>query len=178
MRHPGRVPRGAAWRWRARRGRAGAAALLALTAAIGTTCATIGIRDLSRTLPARGYVLPSGLRVVIEEDPSATLVGAAWMVDAGEVDDPPHRRELAHTVEHLLFELPDGAGVSAWQRLRDLGGVERRPCLRSSDPIGPDHGADASRGRPLDRSRRARRERRPGHRRRRGSRGPCPARCR
>ncbi len=89
-------------------------------------------RDVARTFPARQYTLPSGLRVVIDEDPSAGLVGVVWVVDAGAVDDPAFHGSLPHVVEHLAFELhrgardsaPDAASNAPWERLRDLGGID------------------------------------------------------
>ena len=98
-------------------------ALVALLIAAGLTCATMSARDVVRTFPARRYTLPSGLRVVVEEDPSASLVGVVWVIDAGAVDDPEYHGEMAHAVEHLAFQLPVTAGQSPWQQLLDLGGV-------------------------------------------------------
>jgi zinc protease len=106
-----------------RLGRGGLVALVALLVAAGLTCATMSARDVTRTFPTRRYVLPSGLRVVIEEDPSASLVGVVWVIDVGAVDDPAFRGEMAHAVEHLAFQLPVTAGQSPWQQLLDLGGI-------------------------------------------------------
>jgi zinc protease len=88
-----------------------------------TSCATVAIPDVARTLPSRQYALASGLRVVIEDDPTASIVGAVWVVEAGAIDDPADRYGLAHAVEHLVLATPDARGVTAWQRLIDLGGI-------------------------------------------------------
>ncbi len=106
-----------------RRGYLGLVALVVLLVSAGLTCATMSARDIARTFPSRRYVLPSGLRVVVEEDPSASLVGVVWVVDAGAIDDPAHHGEMAHAAEHLAFQLPVTAGQSPWQQLLDLGGV-------------------------------------------------------
>src|SRR5438270_12339918 len=98
--------------------------LVAVLYAGGSSCATtMSAREVARAFPARRYTLPSGLRVVVEEDPSASLVGVVWVVDAGAIDDPAHHGEIAHAVEHLAFELPVTAGQSPWQQLLDLGAI-------------------------------------------------------
>src|SRR5262245_20394774 len=101
----------------------GRRSLLAAVLIATASCATVGVPDLSPVFPARRYTLPSGLRVVVEDDPSASIVGSVWVVEAGTIDDPPGRYGLAHAVEHLVFATPDAQGVSAWQRLIDAGGV-------------------------------------------------------
>jgi zinc protease len=68
--------------------------------------------------------MPSGLRVIVEQDDAAKLVGAAWVIDTGIADDPPARPGLAHLVGHLLYTAPDATGVSTWRRLIDLGATE------------------------------------------------------
>ena len=96
--------------------------LVALLFVASSNCATtLSSREVARAFPARRYTLPSGLRVVVEEDPSASLVGVVWVVDAGAIDDPAHHGEMAHAVEHLAFQLPVTAGQSPWQQLLDLG---------------------------------------------------------
>jgi len=69
--------------------------------------------------------LPSGMRIVIEEDHSQPLVAFVAVVDVGSAQDPPGKEGLAHLVEHLTFRArPDGkvqrsnlldfAGAAGW----------------------------------------------------------------
>ena len=53
--------------------------------------------------------LPSGMRIVIEEDHSKPVVAVVAVINAGAADDPPGKEGLAHLVEHLTFRAkPDG----------------------------------------------------------------------
>ncbi|HEY3237083.1 MAG TPA: insulinase family protein, partial [Polyangiaceae bacterium] len=63
--------------------------------------------------------LPSGLRVVIENDRSSGLAGVVLTVGSGAADDPPGREGLAHLVEHLVFR-SSRQGVTFWARLMEL----------------------------------------------------------
>ena len=73
----------------------------------------------------RSVDLPSGMRVVVEKDPSRPLVAVVGVVDVGGSDDPPGKEGLAHLVEHLTFrslqdqkhpynDLLDVAGAARW----------------------------------------------------------------
>jgi zinc protease len=70
-------------------------------------------------------VLPSGMRIVVEEDRSQPLVAMVAIVDVGSAQDPVGKEGLAHLVEHLTFRAkPDGklqrsnllsfAGAGSW----------------------------------------------------------------
>lgn len=74
--------------------------------------------------------LPSGMRIVIEEDRSQPLVAVVAVVDVGSAQDPVGKEGLAHLVEHLTFRAkPDGklmrsslldfAGASSWNAFTD-----------------------------------------------------------
>lgn len=53
--------------------------------------------------------LPSGMRIVVEEDHSQPLVAIVSVVDVGSAKDPVDKEGLAHLVEHLTFRTkPDG----------------------------------------------------------------------
>jgi zinc protease len=54
-------------------------------------------------------VLPSGLRLLLDEDPGATTAGVVSVVAGGSSADPPGRDGLAHLVEHLTFRAVDTA---------------------------------------------------------------------
>jgi zinc protease len=69
--------------------------------------------------------LPSGMRIVIEEDHSKPTVAVVAVLNVGAADDPPGKEGLAHLVAHLTFRAkPDGrlqrasqldfAGASTW----------------------------------------------------------------
>jgi predicted Zn-dependent peptidase len=69
--------------------------------------------------------LPSGMRIVIEEDHSKPVVAVVAVINAGAADDPPGKEGLAHLVEHLTFRAKpdrkvqranqlDFAGASSW----------------------------------------------------------------
>ncbi|HVU50694.1 MAG TPA: insulinase family protein, partial [Polyangia bacterium] len=102
-----------------------ARARLALWALGCASClATTGEPQVAHTFPVRTYTMPSGLRIVVEQDDGAKLVGLAWVIDAGFADDPPARPGLAHLVEHLIYSTPDATGLSTWRRLVELGATE------------------------------------------------------
>src|SRR5215831_2111714 len=59
-------------------------------------------------LPSRQFTvdslkLPSGLQVIVEEDPTARGVASALAINAGAADDPAELGGIAHFVEHLNF---------------------------------------------------------------------------
>ncbi len=69
--------------------------------------------------------LPSGMRIVIEEDRSKPLVAVVTVISAGAADDPVGKEGLAHLVEHLTSRAKsdgkiqrsnqlDFAGASSW----------------------------------------------------------------
>jgi len=65
------------------------------------------IRDIGFRMA--NVVLPSGMRIVIEEDHSQPLVAMVAIVDVGSAQDPAGKEGLAHLVEHLTFRAkPDG----------------------------------------------------------------------
>ena len=102
--------------------RAPAALLIAVIGAGGPAClATAGAPPVAQTFEARTYTMPSGLRVAVERDDSAKIVGLAWVIEGGHGDDPADKPGLAHLVEHLLYSLPDETGRSVYRRLLDLG---------------------------------------------------------
>src|SRR5262245_22746008 len=66
-------------------------------------------------------VLPSGLRLLLDEDPHATVAGAVTIVPGGSTADPPGAEGLAHLVEHLVYRAVDPpspavAGAAAGRR--------------------------------------------------------------
>jgi zinc protease len=71
-------------------------------------------------------VLPSGLRLVIDRDPTSHLVAVVTVVRAGASVEPAGKSGLAHLVEHLTFravddDAPGGVrGADRWHRLLHL----------------------------------------------------------
>ena len=84
-------------------------------------CGTTGQPPAAHAFPVQEFTLPSGLKVVIEQDDVSTIAGIVVVVDAGAVDDPPGKAGMAHVLEHLVFRVPDENGVSVWRRLHKLG---------------------------------------------------------
>ncbi|HXI55882.1 MAG TPA: insulinase family protein, partial [Polyangia bacterium] len=64
---------------------------------------------------------PSGLRVLLEKDSAAKVVGIVTVVGAGSADDPPGQEGLAHFVEHLAFRARHRGGPPVWDDLSRLG---------------------------------------------------------
>jgi len=114
---------------RRRQGFALALAVLAGAAQCGTT----GQPPPAHAFPVQEFTLPSGLKVVIEQDDVSSIAGIVVVVDAGSVDDPAGAHGMAHVLEHLVFRVRDGSGDSLQRRLIRLGaasfnattGVER-----------------------------------------------------
>jgi predicted Zn-dependent peptidase len=96
-------------------------------------------------------VLPSGLRLLLDEDPRATAAGVVSVVAGGASADPPGAEGLAHLVEHLTYRAVDAgaAGPSAtrWDRLArhasaEMNGFTTRDCLIFYE-FGPAYHLDA-----------------------------------
>jgi zinc protease len=99
------------------------AALLAANSVFAVPPDRVVIRDIGFKM--LNVVLPSGIRIVVEEDPSQPLVAVVAIIDVGAAQDPPGKEGLAHLVEHLTFRgKPDGklqrssvlnfAGAGSW----------------------------------------------------------------
>lgn len=117
------------------------------------------MRDVQFDL--RDFKLPNGLRIVVDVDHSAPVVGVVAVVGAGGSSDPAGKEGLAHLVEHLSFRArPDGktnlwtllayagaGNVDAATSLDDtlfyefgpsstLDGLVKLEGMRLSDPLG------------------------------------------
>lgn len=98
-------------------------AALAAGAAVGEPASGVKVGDSTDKMAT--IDLPSGMRIVIEEDRSKPVVAVVTVINAGAAEDPPGKEGLAHLVEHLTFRArPDGrtlrtnqldfAGASKW----------------------------------------------------------------
>ena len=104
------------------------------------------IRDVRYDV--RSVDLPSGMRVVVEREPSRPLVAVVSVVDVGGTNDPPGKEGLAHLVEHLTFrsvqdkkrplvDLLEAAGAASWNAstswdittYQEVGSREGLPAL-------------------------------------------------
>ncbi len=91
-------------------------------------CATLPPRNRAAMgdihFRVRDFKLPSGLRIVVEEDHSAPVVAVVNLVGVGAADDPAGKEGLAHLVEHLAFRSrPDGK-FSVWDMLHYSGAAK------------------------------------------------------
>jgi zinc protease len=71
----------------------------------------------------RDFRLPSGLRILVEEDHTSAVVGIVNVVGAGSANEPPGKEGMAHFVEHLAFRTrPTAEGLSTmWDLLERAG---------------------------------------------------------
>ena len=77
------------------------------------------MRDVN--FPLRDFRLPSGLRVVVEEDRRSPVVAVVAVVGVGGSNDPAGKEGLAHVVEHLAFRARHSGSPSVWTRLEQVG---------------------------------------------------------
>ncbi|WXH31658.1 hypothetical protein WA016_05634 [Myxococcus stipitatus] len=77
------------------------------------------MRDVS--FPLRDFRMPSGLRVVVEQDSRAPMVAMVAVVGTGGTGDPVGKEGLAHVVEHLAFRSRHAGSASVWTRMEDAG---------------------------------------------------------
>ncbi|KFE70788.1 M16 family metallopeptidase [Hyalangium minutum] len=111
--------------WRRSRPHASVGLLLGC-ALVLSACATmlpdrgqVVMRDVS--FPLRDFRLPSGLRVVVEEDRRSPVVAVVAVVGVGGSNDPAGKEGLAHVVEHLAFRARHEGSPSVWTRLEQVG---------------------------------------------------------
>lgn len=77
--------------------------------------------------PARAetidQVLPSGLRIVVVENPASPTVSVNVFISAGSLDESAETTGLAHFYEHLFFRgTPTLSGLQFKKAIEDLGG--------------------------------------------------------
>src|SRR5215468_5638279 len=81
--------------------------LVAVSVLSGAACApsapSVAIALPTRQFALDHFLLPSGVQILIEEDPTEKTVASVLVVAAGAADDPQSLGGLAHLVEHLSF---------------------------------------------------------------------------
>src|SRR5687767_9719420 len=68
------------------------------------------------TASVRREVLPNGLTLLIQPDPSAPVVSVVTHVKAGFFDEPDHWTGISHVLEHMFFKGTARRGVGAIAR--------------------------------------------------------------
>lgn len=96
-----------------------------LLAVVGAGCATLP-RAGKPSMPdvqyrMRDFRLANGMRIIVEEDHAAPLVGVFTVVGVGSSGDPTGRAGLAHLMEHLAFRAKPGGKMTAWNQLEAAG---------------------------------------------------------
>ena len=95
--------------------------LLCVLAGCGGPSYTLKLKPYS--LQAKDFPLPSGLRVIFQEDRSQPSVVVTAVYDAGGSSDPRGKEGLAHVIEHLWFRAQHDGALPVKERITDLGGV-------------------------------------------------------
>jgi len=67
------------------------------------------------------FQMPSGLRLLVQEDHSAPIAIVVTVVGVGSGADPTGREGLAHMVEHLTFRAHPADQEALWDRLERAG---------------------------------------------------------
>lgn len=67
------------------------------------------------------YALPSGMRIIFQEDHSSPTVSIATIVGTGSAQDPPEKAGISHMIEHLAFLGTAGTPATARERLERIG---------------------------------------------------------
>src|SRR5262252_8929490 len=74
----------------------------------------------------RDFKVPSGLRIIVEEDHSAPVAGVVTVVGTGSTADPVGKEGIAHFVEHMAFRMkPFGdSPATMWELMQESGVAE------------------------------------------------------
>jgi zinc protease len=88
-------------------------------------CASGGLPDKPVIRPyelvEEDVKLPSGLRILVQEDHSSPMVAVVSAFSVGSTSDPQGREGLAHLVEHLAFRTHFYDGDPIWDHLKHMG---------------------------------------------------------
>ncbi|HEY3741476.1 MAG TPA: pitrilysin family protein [Bryobacteraceae bacterium] len=81
------------------------------------------LSDFEKTVTE--FTLPNGLHFILIERHQAPVVSFNTYVNAGSVDDPPHKTGLAHMMEHMAFKGTETIGTRNWPlEKKALAGIE------------------------------------------------------
>lgn len=71
----------------------------------------------------KSFLLPNGLRAIVQDDPSSALVALQMWVQVGSAEEAPKETGLAHVLEHVIFRgsSEPGHGKLA-SKIENLGG--------------------------------------------------------
>ncbi len=97
------------------------ALLLALTAGCGIVTLAPALHVQPIKAETVDFPLPSGLRVVFQEDRARAVVSVATVVGTGFAEDPAGQEGMAHLLEHLAFRAHHFSGDAVATRLDELG---------------------------------------------------------
>jgi len=107
------------------------AGLLVASPALAVPPDGVVIRDIGFKMA--NLVLPSGMRIVVEEDHSQPLVAVVAIVDVGSAKDPVGKEGLAHLVEHLTFRAKPGGNQLQRSSLLGFAGAGSWNAFTSHD---------------------------------------------
>lgn len=95
--------------------------LLALGAGCAGPSVSYKLNLKPYALEATDFPLPSGLRVLFQEDHSEPTVLVTALYGVGSTSEPPGKEGMAHLVEHLCFKARHGSNPEVWDQIRQLG---------------------------------------------------------
>lgn len=96
-------------------------ALLALAAGCAGPSVSYKLNLKPYALEATDFALPSGLRVLFQEDRSQPSVIVTSVFDVGSADDPVGKEGMAHLIEHLCFRAIHGKNSKVMDHLKEIG---------------------------------------------------------
>lgn len=75
------------------------------------------------TIDSTDFALPSGLRVVFQEDHTRPTVTVVSVVDVGSQGDPQGKEGIAHLVEHMCFRARHDGKTQVMDVIKGIGGA-------------------------------------------------------
>lgn len=88
----------------------------------GQECSARAVRAAAAlTIPYQRFVLPNGLRVIVQTDRATPVVSVSVRYRVGSRNEPADRAGFAHLFEHLMFAGSDRAPGDFYDRMRAIG---------------------------------------------------------
>ncbi len=75
------------------------------------------------SIESTDFALPSGLRVVFQEDRTQPTVSIVSVIDVGSEGDPQGKEGIAHLVEHMCFRARHDGKTQVMDIIKGVGGV-------------------------------------------------------